>query len=70
MNCYFDRKLEMPLGSILNYYKREAFSENHERHALIPLPMWYKSNGRSLSRRDPLGAFMGIANRSVSSSGT
>ena len=31
MSLYFDRKLELPLGSILNYYKREAFSENHEQ---------------------------------------
>jgi hypothetical protein len=31
MSLYFDRKLELPLGSILNYYKREASSENHEQ---------------------------------------
>jgi hypothetical protein len=31
MSLYFDRKLELPLGSILNYDKREAFSENHEQ---------------------------------------
>jgi len=31
MSMYFDRKLELPLGSIFNYDKRQAFSENNEQ---------------------------------------